>query len=167
VRVARRAADGAWTAAATASATEVEGGARFPGAVTAALPADGAIVAAWLDRRYRPGDNDRLLASVATGAIAPPGVPFAAPFALSPASGTVLDIQAVAAGPAAYLAWATPAGGPVRVVRRAPGAVAFGAARTLAAAGDGDVLLAGAGARAIAGWQQGDRLRLAALAGPR
>jgi hypothetical protein len=52
----------------------------------------------------------------------------------------------------------------VRVVRRAPGAVAFGAARTLVAAGDGDVLLAGAGTRAIAGWQQGDRLRLMNLA---
>jgi hypothetical protein len=49
----------------------------------------------------------------------------------------------------------------------AAGATAFGTPPTLAAAGEGDILLAAAGERAIAAWQQGDRLRLAGLAGPR
>jgi hypothetical protein len=71
------------------------GGVRFPGAVTAALPADGAVVAAWLDQSFSRGG------------------------------------------------------------------------RHLSGAATGTSCLRAAGGRAVAAWQQGDRLRLAALTGPR
>ena len=50
--------------------------------------------------------------------------------------------------------------GPVLLATRAAGASAFAQPATLAASGDGDVLLAAAGAHVLAAYQQGDRLRL-------
>jgi hypothetical protein len=126
--------------------------------VRAALPADGAVLAAWAERGSR--------SSIPSAAIAPAGLPFAATRTLGPPS-AVTPVQALAAGAAAWIAWSSPRGGPVRIVGRAPGASRFGAPRALAAAGDGDILLAAARERAIAAWQPGDRLRLTALAGPR
>jgi len=157
VRVALRAADGSWTPARTAGSTVAEG--QFPASATAALPRGGAVVAAWLDRRYVV---DRLVSSVPTATFARGGGAFAEPAAFDGGRAGGRAVAASAAGGRSFVAWV--AGRSVRLTSLGADDPAFRPARTIGAGADGDVLLAGAGERAVAAWQEGDRLALATIA---
>lgn len=155
VRVALRAADGSWGPARTAGSTAGEG--QFPASATAALPRGGAAVAAWLDQRYVV---DRLVSSVPNATSARGGDAFAEPTAFDGPRPGGRAIAAAAAGSRSFVAWV--AGRSLRLTSLDEGS-AFRRVRTMSTSADGDVLLAGAGERAVAAWQERDRLALTTI----
>lgn len=152
----RRNGDGSWAQAERIAASYFGAADIFPSGLRATLLPDGAAVAAWsLDKQAPSGT----LANQIVASIAGPSAPFGPFQPLTPADGRVSAPAVASAGGEAFAATAR-THGPVLLSTREAGASAFGAPATLAESGDGDVLLAAAGAHVLAAYQQGDRLRL-------
>ena len=152
----RRNGDGSWAQAERIAASSFGAADIFPSALRATLPLDGAGVAAWsLDEQAPSGT----IANQIVASIAGPGAGFGAHQPLTDATGRVAAPAVASAGGEAFVATAR-THGPVLLATLADGASAFAAPATLAGSGDGDVLLAAAGAHVLAAYQQGDRLAL-------
>ena len=154
----RRNADGTFAAAQQiALARSAEN--VFATNLTATLPTDGSAVAAWSIQAESPGEGGAIVSRTSAAAIAPPAAPFGMAQLLSPGPPRTFSApSAAAAGAEAFVATAEPQG-PVLLATRAAGATAF-TTTTLAARGNGDVMLAAAGSHVIATYQRNDRLRL-------
>jgi hypothetical protein len=161
LNLARRGADGSWPTreriAVTGRVPDV-----FAENVQATLPSGGAAVAAWSVVTEAPGGLGGILSSQTVASVAQPSAPFGPPQALTPAGATYSPPALVSAGGETFVA-AARKDGRVLVARRAAGAAAFGRATALTDKGDGDVVLAAGGSHVVAGYQQGDRLRLRVL----
>lgn len=155
--IARRAADGSWpTRERIATLPSVEN--SFVDGLRATLLADGSAVAAWSVLREAPSDvTSQTVASIAGRPAA-----FGAPQPLTPA-GAQFRVPAVAAAANEAFVASAATHGRVLLCTRAAGASAFGPPVSITSDGDGDVLLAAAGARVLLAYQQRDRLRLRVL----
>jgi hypothetical protein len=152
----RRNGDGSWAPAERIAASYFGAADIFPSGLAATLLPDGSAVAAWsLDKQAPSGT----IANQVVASNAAPSGPFGPFQALTPANGRVSAPAVASAGGEAFVATAR-THGPVLLATRAAGAGAFAPPATLAERGDGDVLLAAAGAHVLAAYQQGDRLRL-------
>jgi hypothetical protein len=94
--------------------------------------------------------------------VAQPGTPFGGPQALTPAGLTFSPPALVSARGNTFVATARK-DGRVLVATHIAGAAAFGHPAALTDKADGDVVLAAGGSHVVAGYQQGDRLRLTVL----
>jgi hypothetical protein len=157
----RRAADGSWP---TRERIGVIGAIPdvFAQNLQATLPTGGSAVAAWSVVTEAPGGLGGVVSSRLVASIAQPGTPFGPPQALTPAGATFSPPALVSARGNTFVATARK-DGRVLVATRIAGAAAFGHPAPLTDKGDGDVVLAASGSHVVAGYQQGDRLRLRVL----
>ncbi|HUR84891.1 MAG TPA: hypothetical protein VMY78_06060 [Solirubrobacteraceae bacterium] len=153
--LARRAADGSWSAPELVADTNYGEG-RFARGLKVALPADGSAVAAWANTTENFAGLGGMIGSQVVASFAPRGGRFGAPRTITP-EGVLHGVPSVAAaGNEAFVASAV-THGPVLlagVSEQSIGVV------PLTGNGDGDVLLAAGGSHVVAIYQRDDRLRL-------
>ena len=128
-----------------------------------ALPADGATVAAWTVTGTQGPEDPRPTGADTFVATAAPGAHFGELRRLTSGGALRFGPAAVSTDQATFVAWAerTDRGRRVRYAVRPDGGP-LGAPRALSShRADGDVVLAAAGRRVLATWQEGDQLRLA------
>ncbi|MDX6676649.1 MAG: hypothetical protein QOE31_701 [Solirubrobacteraceae bacterium] len=153
----RRDGDGSWAAPERIGLANY-GEDVFPVGLQATLPADGSAVAAWSIDDQGSGAGSAI-GSQTVASIAAPSSAFGPFGALTPAGARFGRPAVASAGNEAFVASAQPHG-PVLLATRSAGAAAFAAPVALSAGGDGDVLLAAAGAHVVAAYQRGDRLQV-------
>jgi hypothetical protein len=153
----RRNASGTW-AASERIGLATYGVDTFASGLQATLPADGSAVAAWSIQAEGPGLGGAL-ASQTVASIARPSSSFGPHQALT-LGGALFGPAAVASAGAESFVATAQAHGPVLVATRSAGANSFAAPLALTDRGDGDVLLAAAGAHVVVAYQRGDRLLL-------
>jgi hypothetical protein len=161
LEVALRAADGSWMAPRRIAVVEAADD-QFTSGVTATLPADGGILAAWSVDTYPPNGLGGPLSKQVFTSVAPASHPVGPPLALTRPNRRTSAPSVASSGSNAFVAVAS--AGRIRVAKRVRGGTAVQPPRTLLRSGaDGDVFLAAGGRHVLAAFQQGDRLRLAAI----
>lgn len=156
LRLARRKADGTWSAPELV-ANPVYGENVFAIGLAATLPTDGSALATWtIDTQA--GGLGGSIAKQTVASLAPAAGRFGAPVALTPPDGRYAATAIASAGAEAFLATAQ-AHGPVLLATRPAGGTAL-RTRTVTVDGDGDVALAAAGTHVLLAYQRDDRLRL-------
>lgn len=107
-------------------------------------------------RGLTPDPFARPLSSRTATSISLPAAPLGAPQTITPAGASFGPPAMASAGDESFVASAE-THGRVLLATRAAGSAAFAAPRTLTTGGDGDVLLAAAGAYVVAAYQHGAR----------